>query len=432
MVREPAKHLVVNDPSQGGRQATLRALAIAPGVMFVGVAGGIAFPILPVAGLRAGLSLPFIGFILAANRLARVFVSPAVGALSDRVGGRSLLLVGMVTQIAVMALYTLGVVIDRPGSCFLAARLLHGPASACVFVAAQVLALHAGGARHGGSAAGVVRAAMTAGMPLGLVVGGLLAERFGDRVTFETAGIAVVLATVLSGLLVPDLRAEHRSSGSLQGLVRVLSNRRVLAMGVLNFATFFSAQGTVLTTMVLLVRARGLSIGSMGEQSTASLSMGALILLSGIASVLAGRLADRLRASARFGVAGLAVLVVGLLCLMVAHTPAMLLAAVALVGLGTGAMNPCLVALLGRFVTHEVRGSAVGALQLFGDIGGTLGPVVGSSLFAYSTATPFLVSAVAAACAFPVGLYLVRAERATHLPTEASGSHEAPLPDAEL
>ena len=36
-------------------------------------------------------------------------------------------------------------------------------------------------------------------------------------------------------------------------------------------------------------------------------------------------------------------------------------------------MNPCLVALLGLFVKPEVRGSAVGAVQLFGDIGGSLG-----------------------------------------------------------
>ena len=55
------------------------ALAIAPGVLLSGVAGGMAFPILPLVGQRAGLSLAFIGVILAANRAARVVASPLLG-----------------------------------------------------------------------------------------------------------------------------------------------------------------------------------------------------------------------------------------------------------------------------------------------------------------------------------------------------------------
>ena len=41
------------------------ALALAPGTLLAGVAGGIVFPIFPIVGLRVGLSLPFIGVILA-------------------------------------------------------------------------------------------------------------------------------------------------------------------------------------------------------------------------------------------------------------------------------------------------------------------------------------------------------------------------------
>ena len=38
-------------------------------MLLAGVAGGIAFPILPIVGVKAGLALPFIGVILAANRV---------------------------------------------------------------------------------------------------------------------------------------------------------------------------------------------------------------------------------------------------------------------------------------------------------------------------------------------------------------------------
>ena len=64
----------------------------------------------------------------------------------------------------------LGIVTQRPGPFFLAGRLLHGPGSACVFVSAQALALHSGGALHGGRAAGTVRAAIVLGVPVGLLV----------------------------------------------------------------------------------------------------------------------------------------------------------------------------------------------------------------------------------------------------------------------
>ena len=173
-----------------------------------------------------------------------------------------------------MALYLAGVVTGHPGGFFLGARLLHGPSSACVFVAAQVLALHAGGRQHGGDAAGTVRAAMTAGMPVGLVLGGLLASRFGARATFEAAVIAVVLATTAAAALVPDLRAAATAPRPrMRETLAMIRDRRVLAIGALNFATFFSAQGTVLTTIVLLIRARGLTLSGLGDEASASLAM---------------------------------------------------------------------------------------------------------------------------------------------------------------
>jgi MFS family permease len=416
----------------GKRAATLAALAIAPGVLFAGVAGGLAFPILPIVGLRAGLSLPFIGLILAANRIARVVSSPAVGALCDRLGGRRLLIVGLLTQVVVMALYVAGIKMDRPGPFFLVARIVHGPGSASVFVAAQVLALHAGGDRHGGTTSGVVRAAMTAGVPLGLVLGGLLSARYGDAVAFEAAIGAVLLAAAAAFALVPDLRAPGRPHAPLRALVHVMTHRHVLALGAVNLVTFFSVQGAVLTTLVLLIHARGLSFESLGDQATASLAMAGLILLSGVASIIAGRLGDRYHAHSRFAVLGVLVTIAGLLTMTVASTPAALLGATGLVGLGAGAVSPCLVALIGLFVEGPVRGAAVGAVQLLGDVGGSLGPVIGAALLARSTGAPFWVSALVMVGAIPAALWLAREERDRARAVESPPSDDAGLSACEM
>ena len=96
-------------PRADVRSAASLAVALAPGTLLAGVAGGIAFPILPIVGLRLGLSLPFIGVILAANRAMRVVSSPVVGVMADRFGGRRTLLVGLAVQIVVLGLFALGI-----------------------------------------------------------------------------------------------------------------------------------------------------------------------------------------------------------------------------------------------------------------------------------------------------------------------------------
>lgn len=248
-------------------------LALAPGTLLAGVAGGIAFPILPIVGLRLGLSLPFIGVILAANRAMRVVASPLVGVVADRFGGRRTLLVGLALQIVVMGLYALGIVTHLAGPFFLAGRLLHGPASACVFVSAQALALYSGGPLHGGRAAGTVRAAIVLGIPVGLLVGGLLSNAVGDANTFAFAAGAVALSLGIAWARVPDLRASAARRPPLRETLRAMRDRRLLAIGALNFALSFSAGGMILTTLAILVHDRGISLLGRNVQGTSGLLM---------------------------------------------------------------------------------------------------------------------------------------------------------------
>src|SRR6185437_324901 len=134
-------------------------LALWPGVMLAGVAGGIAFPILPSVGIRVGLPFWFIGLILAANRIVRVIVSPVVGTMIDRYGGRRVLIGGMLGAVLSIGLFILGVTTKFPGTFFLLGRIMNGLASSCIFVAAPALALTAGGREHGGGVTGAVRSA---------------------------------------------------------------------------------------------------------------------------------------------------------------------------------------------------------------------------------------------------------------------------------
>jgi MFS family permease len=382
------------------------ALALAPGTLLAGIAGGIAFPILPIVGLRLGLSLPFIGIILAANRAMRVVSSPIVGVIADRFGGRRTLLVGLMVQIVVLALFALGIVLRCAGPFFLAGRLLHGPGSACVFIAAQALALHAGGPSHGGRAAGTVRAAMVVGVPIGLAAGGLLSDAVGDAATFAIAGGAVVVGLIAAFLRVPDWRGPIGGRAPLVETLRAMRDRRLFALGALNLVLNFSVGGMILTTLALLVHERHVSVLGRNEQGTAGLLMGWMIVVDAALTPLAGRVGDRWRAHARVATGAMVFLVAGLAVVGLSDRTTGLAIGLALVGAGGAGLGPSLLVVMGNIVPRERRGTAVGLMQFCGDVGGMLGPLVGTALLAGSTAVPYVGTAALAACSVPLAAWL--------------------------
>ena len=407
--RSPSQGILTS-PEVSQAQARRTAFAIAPGVLMAGIGGGMAFPILPLVGLSAGLSLPFIGVILAANRFGRVLCNPFVGASVDRWGGKRVLLVGLLAQVVVLAFYLAGVVSGHPAVLFLVGRLLHGPASSCVFVASQALALDAGGRHHRGLTAGIVRSAQAAGVPAGLVAGGVLAGAIGPAGAFGVAALVVVVATGV-GTSIPDLRGSARKSPGLRESFASLIDPRVAGIALINFTSYLAAQGVVLTTLVLLIHQRGLGLGNLSDQTVSGIFMGILVLCLMATTPLAGRLSDRAGFRGVLVVVGLLVMSPGLLVTGWSHAVWTFTFGIALVGLGMGALTTPLLALLGDIVPEESRGSAVGALQLFGDLGGTAGPILGTSLLTSSDSLAFVGSAAMIAAMVPIALWLSRVER---------------------
>jgi MFS family permease len=388
LVAEPGEPATAPILRGDTRSAASLALALAPGTLLAGVAGGIAFPILPIVGLRLGLSLPYIGLILAANRAMRVVSSPVVGVMADRFGGRRTLLVGLGVQVIVLALYALGIVTHCAGPLFLTGRLLHGPGSACVFIAAQALALHAGGPSQRGRAAGTVRAAMVLGVPIGLAAGGLLSDAVGDAATFGIAACAVVLALLAAFLRVPDWRGPVGRRPPLVETLRAMRDRRLFALGALNLILNFSVGGMILTTLALLVHERHLSLFSRNEQGTAGLLMGWMIVVDAALTPLAGRLGDRWHAHARVAAGAMVFLVAGLAVVGLSHRAPGLAMGLALVGAGGAGLGPSLLVVMGSIVPGDQRGTGIGLMQFCGDVGGMLGPLVGTALLAGATAVP--------------------------------------------
>lgn len=389
------------------RTARRAVLTIVPCVVLAALVGSMAFPILPIYLVRADVALPLIGVILAANRVGRIVATPLAVAIADRIGGRRTLVIGLATQFVVMLLYILGVATSRPVTFFLLGRLLQGPSSACVFVVAQTLALRAGGARHGGRVMGFVRAAMAAGVPLGLVLGGVFSDLYGATVVFAGAGVAAVGAVFAAMLLLAnDSGGASSVLVSLPETLRQFANRRLTEIGALSFAASFAAHGVVLTTLVLLVRARGISLAGLGAEGTSGVMMGLMVILIVVGSPSLGVLGDRMRAHGRITMLGIGALIPALILTGLASTPQAMAVGVTLVGVGAAALGPSLLALVNEFFPIERQGRAVAAVLFYGDLGGLLGPIVGTLLIGYGASTPYLASAALVLCAMPVATIL--------------------------
>jgi DHA1 family multidrug resistance protein-like MFS transporter len=387
------------------------ALALAPGTLLAGIAGGIVFPIFPIVGKQVGLSLWFIGLILAANRAVRVVIAPLVGVLTDRLGGRRTLLFGLVVQIGVAALYLVGLATHHEGAAFLGGRLLHGVGSACVFVAAQTLALQAGGPNQKGGAAGLVRVTIVLGVPIGFVVGGLLSGPIGHMGVFIVAGGAITVAAIAAYFTVPDLRAPISPHPGFAAVIQAMRNRALLGLGGINFVLAFAASGMVLTTLPLLVDGRHLVVFGRNAEGTAGILMGILSMTDAAFTPFAGAIGDRRNAHAEVAAVSLAISTLGLLAMAFADGVAGTAIGIALIGVGAAGLGPSVLVMMGVIMPAERRGTGAGILQLCGDAGGMLGPLIGTTLFAGSTTVPYLATAAIVALFIPVALRLARSTR---------------------
>jgi MFS family permease len=165
----------------------------------------------------------------------------------------------------------------------------------------------------------------------------------------------------------------------------------------------------VLTTLALLVHERAISAFGRNEQGTAGLLMGWMLIVDASLTPFAGRAGDKWHAHARVAVLAMFSLIAGLLVIGRSEHALGLAAGLALVGVGGAGLGPSLLVLMSAVIPRERRGTGVGLLQLCGDVGGMLGPLVGTAIFSGGTA--YYVGAAVLGCALPFAFWLAQLER---------------------
>ncbi len=354
------------------------------GVLVI-LGSGLATPMLPLFARELGASTLEVGLINASYFAVRIFVELPVGILSDRVGRRRMIVLGIFVSALGSFLCGAAPTIQL----LIVGRVLWGAGGAMYFGSSTVLVLDLFQANRG-QALGIFQGIEFAGRLIGSPIGGALAEYLGFRAAFLATG-GTLLVGVLVALVTPsfqEARPVARTLGqggarpSLMASLLLLRSPSILLPSLLGFYRTFNAQG-ITQTLVPLYQMDALGftpllIGVFGTFRTVGV---VAMTLSG------GYLMDRL--------GGKPLLLAGVLLTMLGNEfylgfsslEGQMLASL-FAGFGSGMMVVIIPLVVSEAVDETIRGAAMGAYRTIFNIGSFIGPISSTTISELQGALP--------------------------------------------
>jgi predicted MFS family arabinose efflux permease len=273
--------------SEKSRKAVLAALAL--GTFFVGWDSLVTVPLLPAITRETGVSADLGVLLVTAYALAYLLSAPLFGAISDRVGRRSMILAGMM----VLGIGTILTGFGSSLTALLVFRALTGVGAGMVEPGVYALIGDRFSYGQRGRAVGLVTGTLIASTLFGVPLGGYLAELSSWRFTFWLIGGLAILAiaAVYAGL--PQDRPAEQAAGetpdlpSTPGRFRAAISTPSVSFALLaTFLWFGGLQGTFANIGLYYTLNFGFGVAQNGL----------MLMVAGLASVagsvVGGRLSD--------------------------------------------------------------------------------------------------------------------------------------------
>jgi len=360
---------------------------------------GIVIPIMPFYVERLGAGGTELGLLVASYAVMRLICGPLWGSLSDRVGRKPVLMVGVFGYGITMVLFGLA---TQLWMLFLF-RALSGILSSATSPTTMAYIGDSTPEKERGQGMGMLGAAVGIGTIIGPGLGGLLA---GENLAtpFFIAGGMSFFALLLIWLFLPEslpVAARQATAGKVRRSVREMWQAASGSIGGLLLMAFLASFG--LTAFFGIFGLYALQKYSAGPES-----VGGIMMVFGLVTALAqGLLVGQLTrhwGETRVIQVGLAATAVGFLFIALSNTFITFLIAIGLFTLAIAVLSPAVSALTSSLTTLE-QGLTMGLSNAAQSLGRIAGPLLGGIAFDIQIEYPNYLGAIVMGIGFVISLF---------------------------
>jgi multidrug resistance protein len=370
--------------------------------VFIDLLGfGIIIPLLPFYAESYGASATVVGMLGTSFSLMQFLFSPVWGRLSDRIGRRPIILIGLAGScVSYLVLALAGSL-----SLIFLARIVGGIAGANI-PTAQAYIADVTTPENRARGMGLVGAAFGLGFIFGPALGGILSH-LGPSAPMWFASALCGANLLAAWFLLPESR--HASParvtlGRLDSLRLAMRDRRLVLLLSLYFIVTAAFSGFEATFALFSERRFGFTVSTIGYLF--AFIGGTLALVQGM---LVGRAVTRI-GEARLIPIAICIIGLGIGLVPFAWSIPALLGAVGTLAVGMGFNGPALSSMVSRLTHADDQGGMLGLASSLASLGRVVGPAWGGFLFdTMGMTTPYLSAAAIMFVAFGVAVASLRA-----------------------
>lgn len=367
-----------------------RVLGLLFAVLFLVMIGfSILFPVEPYYIQMFGATSATMGWLIASFSLAQFVFSPLWGRLSDRVGRKPIMMIGLAGYGLSMTLFALAPSIPY----LFVARTLAGILSSATLPTAMAVISDTTSEDERAKGMGLLGAAFGLGAIFGPFIGGVLGEIAIRLPFFVTSGLSFLTLLFVGWMLPESLSPEKRTA----------STQRTSRIKAFQFDTSWLYAVAFLGTFSLAALETAFPFLAYDRLGATTRSVGYIFAVMGIAgSIVQGGLIGPIRkwiGEERMIPAGLIISASALVLIALSNHVVFGTIALALFAVGHGLIRPANVSLITRR-TKVGQGLAIGVYDSMDALGRVLGPIAGGTLYVLRDSLPFFGASAISFLAF--------------------------------
>lgn len=358
---------------------TKKVLPVLFAIMFLVMVGfGIIIPILPFYTETLGASVQGLGWLMAIYSITQFVFAPIWGKVSDKIGRKPVILIGIIglaTSFYLMAL-------AESFMFMFIARTIGGVLSAANMTTVMAYVADITTEENRAKGMGMIGAATGLGFVFGPALGGVLSEA-SLVLPFWVSGIFATVTAIGVFFLLEEspVKVDRTANQPKINSMKILFSNNGLLL-VLQVLVTLSLASLEVTFAYFAAEKIGMDSFALGFVFMIMGLCGAAVQ-GGLIGVLVKKLGDQ-----KVIILGLALSAIGFITILFISNFLTAAIFISIFGIGNGLIRPCITAILTK-QTIGSNGQISGLIASSDSLGRVLGPLAGSTLFAYSMNLPY-------------------------------------------